>query len=137
MKKKLLVVLAVTCSVFAAGLLLAHHSTTNYDTERQITLQGTVTEFRLVNPHPLLYFKVKNEGGKEEEWFAESALPPARWFNNGWKANSLKPGDPITITGSPAKDGSRAMALRKFVGPSGQEGPGAAQDLPGRAQPPY
>lgn len=122
MEKKLLGVLAVVGSVFAAtGLLLAHHSANNYDSGKQITLQGTVTEFRLVNPHPLLYFTVKGETGNVEEWFAESGNPPARWYNSGFNSNVLKPGAPITITGSPSKDGRKMVRIRKLVGPSGQE----------------
>ena len=137
MKKKL-VVLAVAGSVFAvAGLLFAHHSATEYDSGRTITLQGTVTEFRLINPHPLLYFTVKSETGEVEEWFAESGSPPFRWYNNGWKANSLKPGDLLTITGSPSKDSRKRLLLRKFVGPNGVEGPGGNQPQPGRDQAQY
>ena len=120
MKKKLLVVLAVGGSIFAAaGLLLAHHSATGYDREREITLQGTVTEFRLTNPHPLLYFTAKDETGNVEEWFAESGSPPNRWYNDGWKANALKPGTPITITGNPSKDDRKRLMLRKMVAPNG------------------
>lgn len=123
MGRKFLVVLAVVGSVFSATvLLLAHHSLANIDREREITLQGTITEFKLVNPHPLLYFTVTDEAGKVEEWFGESGISPARWYNRGWKANALKPGDAITITGNPAKDSSlRLLRIIRIVDPSGRE----------------
>ena len=125
MKKKLLIPLNVSGFVLvAAGLLFAHHSGNNYDSGRQVTLQGTVTEFKLVNPHPLLYFTVKSENGVDEEWFAESGSPMFRWYNNGWRADSLKPGDQITVTGSLSKDNRKRLQLRKFVAPNGKEGPG-------------
>jgi len=123
MGRKLLVVLAVVGSVFsAAGLLLAHHSASNFDTGRVITLQGTVTEFKLLNPHPLLYFNVKDEAGNVEEWFGESGIAPFRWYNRGWPETALKPGDAITITGNPAKDSSRKMLrIHTIIGADGRE----------------
>jgi len=134
MRKQIIVALAVAASIFAAASLsFAHHSGNNYDSGRQITLQGTVTEFKLVNPHPLLYFTVKGENGKDEEWFAESALPPFRWYNNGWRADSLKVGDSITVTGSPSKDSRKRLQLRKFVDASGREGPGTTDLRPSSA----
>jgi hypothetical protein len=116
MGRKRLVVLAVVGSVFsAAGLLLAHHSTAHFDT-RVITLKGTVTEFKLVNPHPLLYFTVTDEAGNVAEWFGESGIAPFRWYNRGWKGNSLEPGDAITVEGNPSKDSSqKVLRMRRII----------------------
>src|SRR3990172_6830569 len=105
------------CAGLAVGVILlavsgpvfAHHSTVNFDREKQITLQGTVTDFKLLNPHPAVYFQVKDEAGNVVEWIAGSASPPARWYNSGWRANALKPGDAITITGNPSKDGQKVL----------------------------
>ena len=118
MKRKGLVLVTVACGLAAGTLLLAHHSAANYDMTKSITLQGTVTEFKLANPHPALYFKVK---GDDEDWFGESAAPPARWYNSGWRGNALKPGDEITITGAPTKDGRKMVRIRKIVTASGKE----------------
>ena len=104
-----------------SGPVLAHHSTVNFDREKQITLQGTVTDFKLLNPHPAVYFQVKDEAGNVVEWIAGSASPPARWYNSGWRANALKPGDAITITGNPSKDGQKVLRILKIVKSSGQE----------------
>ena len=111
----------------AAGFLLvpvwvlAHHSEANFDMAKQLTLRATVTDFKLLNPHPYVYFEVKDEAGKVVRWMAESGSTRATWYNSGWRANALKAGDAVTVTGSPARDGREIMRIRKIVGPGGQE----------------
>jgi len=121
MKNGRLAVLSVVIGLLVPMVVLAHHAATQYETDKLITLQGTVTEFRLVNPHPHLYFQVKDAAGNVAEWIAESGAPPSRWYNSGWRANAIKAGDMITITGGPRKDGQKMMRIRKIVSPSGQE----------------
>ena len=121
MKNRLVAALAAAIGVLVVPyLVLAHHAATNYDAGKQITLQGTVTEFKFGNPHPHVYFQAKDEAGNVVEWIAESGSPPARWYNSGWRANALKPGDAVTITGSPSKDGRKMVRIRKMVNPSRQ-----------------
>ena len=124
MRNRLAIALSVVGGVFAiAGPLLAHHAAATYDRDKEITLEGTITEFKLTNPHPTIYFTVKGANGIEE-WFAESQSPPYRWFNNGWNKNTIKPGDAITITGHPSKEaGRKRIAIVKIVAPSGAEYP--------------
>ena len=115
-------------AVVAVGVVLltvskpmfGHHSAANYDTDKQIELQGTVTDFKFANPHPLVYFQVKGEDGNVVEWVGESASPPPRWYNSGWRANALQPGDAITISGNPMKDGGKMLRIRKIVHASGK-----------------
>ena len=122
MKNGRLAVLSVVIGLLVAPVLvLAHHAATQYETDKLITLQGTVTEFRFVSPHPHLYFEVKDAAGNVAAWIAESGAPPSRWYNSGWRANALKVGDTITITGGPRKDGQKMLRIRKIVSPSGQE----------------
>ena len=122
MKNRLVAAWAAATGVLVVPyLVLAHHAATNYDAGKQITLQGTVTEFKFGNPHPPVYFQAKDEAGNVVEWIAESGSPPARWYNSGWRANALKPGDAVPITGSPSKDGRKMVRIRKMVNPSGQE----------------
>ena len=128
MKNRRLAALAVAIGVLVVpAAVLAHHAATNYDTEKLVTLTGTVTEFKFVNPHPHVYFQVKDEAGNMVEWIGESGAPPSRWYNSGWRANALKPGDPVTITGGPSKDGRKMLRIRKMVIPSGQEWTEGAQ----------
>lgn len=122
MKNKLATVAAVLVGVLVVPVLvLAHHSATIYDRDKQITLRGTVTEFKLINPHPHVYFRVKDEAGNVVEWIGDSARAPSQWFNSGWGANAFKPGDTITITGAPTKDGRPMIQIRKIVSPNGKE----------------
>ena len=122
MKNGRLAVLSLVIGLLMTPVLvLAHHAATQYETDKLITLQGTVTEFRFVSPHPHLYFEVKDAAGNVAVWVAESGAPPSRWYNSGWRANALKVGDSITITGGPRKDGQKMLRIRKIVSPSGQE----------------
>jgi hypothetical protein len=124
MRKLRIGLAAVACVFTIAGSVMAHHAANTYDREKSITLEGTVTEWRLGNPHPVLYFTVKKPDGTVEEWFAESQSPLYRWFNNGWNKNTVKPGDTITITGHPSKEPGRTrIAIEKVVAPNGQEYP--------------
>jgi hypothetical protein len=124
MRKTLAIALSVVGGVLAmAGPLLAHHAASSYDNTREIKLEGIVTEFRMVNPHPQLYFTVKGPDGIEE-WFGESQSPPYRWFNNGWKANTIKAGDAITVIGRPSREaGRKRVNITKIFGPNGAQYP--------------
>ena len=133
MRNRLAIALSAGIGVVAmAGPLLAHHAASSYDNTREIKMEGIVTEFRMVNPHPQLYFTVKAKDGSVEEWFGESQSPPYRWFNNGWKANTIKAGDKITVVGRPSREaGRKRVNITKIFGPNGAEYP----PKEGRVQP--
>src|SRR5262245_46235592 len=124
MRNRLAIALSVVGGVLAmASPLLAHHAASSYDNTKEIKLVGTVTEFRMVNPHPQLYFTVKGPDGTEE-WFGESQSPPYRWYNNGWKANTIKAGDTITVVGRPWREpGTKRVNITKITAPDGTEYP--------------
>jgi len=94
--------------------VLAHHGSNNYDTERLVTLKGTVTEFVWANPHSQLYFDVTDEKGNVAHWGAEMNQPRAL-ATAGFRKDIMKPGDKITISGAPAKSGSPRMFMREIV----------------------
>lgn len=122
--------------VAAAGLcalpLAAHHSfAAEYDAKQPIKIQGTVTKLEWTNPHARFYVDVTDASGKTVNWNFELASPNVL-TRSGWKRNSLKPGDKITVEGSRAKDGSmmanaRVVTLsdgrRVFAGSSGGDAP--------------
>ena len=88
--------------------MFAHHGTgASYAMDKKVTLKGTVTEFRLMNPHCQLYFDVKDEKGNVVHWSAEisSVFHLAK---AGWRRDSIKPGDQVTVVLSPSKVGSPA-----------------------------
>jgi hypothetical protein len=108
-----LTVLVVTTPMFG------HHSGSMWDRERRLTLKGSVTLVNFSNPHVQIHFEAKDGNGNAEEWTAESG-PPQRLYRAGWNADTLKPGDAITVMGVTAKDGRKVINIRELVGPKGQ-----------------
>lgn len=99
---------------------LPHHGFTAYDLNHQITLDGTVTAFRFANPHVQLHMDVKDEQGNVVNWRLEGS-GVYYWSRAGWSANSLQPGDRLTVTVAPAKAGTTPIGLiSKIVLPNGR-----------------
>ena len=115
MKKRVLAVLAVAAGlVMASRPTLAHHSMAMYDQTREITLTGTVTEFRLTNPHIQILFDVKTDQGNIEHW-SSIGDNPVNLRRKGWNRNTIKPNDQIPISGYPAKEGRPLMTTNTLV----------------------
>jgi len=99
-------VLASAIAAFA-GPALAHHSFAMFDHEKTMTLSGTVKEFEWTNPHAWLHIVAMDQKtGKPVEWSFEMG-GVGQVAAQGWKADSVKPGDKITVQMHPLKDGSR------------------------------
>ena len=97
-----------TLLFFICSPLLAHHGTgASYDSTKEVTLTGTVTDFVWKNPHAQIYFDVKGQDGKLVSWSAELNSPGVL-AREGWKRNMFKPGDELTITVNPSKAGTSA-----------------------------
>ncbi len=126
MNQKLLILIAAAVSVLTvSGPASAHHGTAAYDEVNPITLKGTVTEFLWANPHSQIKIDVKDEKGNIMHWVAET-FAPGKLARDGWTRNIVKPGDQVTVTISPAKDGSLEGLLRVVVLPDGRQfGPDA------------
>lgn len=95
---------------WAAALLVAmstavaaHHSPAAFDRSKTVTLKGTVKAFRWQNPHTWLEVDVPNERGKVETWGVEMTSPTFL-IRAGWKNNSVKPGDKVTVVVNPVRD---------------------------------
>jgi len=82
----------------------AHHSNSAYQVDRIITLEGTVKEWRWMNPHTWLVMTVEGPDGKTQEWAVEGR-PPGILGRAGWSAKILQPGERVTVHASPAKNG--------------------------------
>jgi hypothetical protein len=113
----------VTSFALAAGLLMvcspmfAHHgSAVSYviDLKKQVTVTGTVTEWRWANPHCYLMYDVKDEKGNIVNWGAETGAPNTM-AGHGFTRNTFKPGDTVTITVFPSRIGSARGLLSKVV----------------------
>lgn len=79
--------------------VLAHHSfSVQYDLKKSVQLKGFVTKVEWTNPHARFYVDVKDEKGAVRNWNFEIARPNVL-IRNGWKPNTLKIGDEITVNG--------------------------------------
>jgi hypothetical protein len=97
------------------GTLSAHHSfAAEYDGNKTVTLKGKVTKVEWVNPHSWVYIDVTDANGKVTNWSCETA-PPNMLYRQGWRRDSLKEGDEVTIDGFLAKDGSATMTARSVT----------------------
>src|SRR5215510_5243768 len=96
----------------------AHHSISGvYDSSQQVTIEGTVTEFRFVNPHPFLIAEVKQAGGTQE-WKLEMDNR-YELVDVGMNDKTLKRGDRIIVTGSPIRPPQMyALYIRKLDRPA-------------------
>lgn len=114
---------ALVGAAFAAAPAFAHHGAALYEPEKSINLAGTVVEFQFVNPHVLVYFDVKGADGKDVKWGGELTSPNRLARMGGpvkWHKEILKPGDKITLTGRPARNGAPAMIITQIVDAQGQ-----------------
>jgi len=99
--------------VVAFGVLLlslpirAHHSfAAQYDRNKPITLNGNVTKLEWMNPHIYFYMDVKDASGAVVTWSVEGGAPNTL-YRAGWRRDSLKVGDVVTVEGFLARDGSK------------------------------
>jgi Family of unknown function (DUF6152) len=105
--------------------LMAHHGTgVSYDASKPVSMKGVVTEFRYANPHPQLFFDVKNEKGEVEHWSGEFYPNPAQLVQTGWgkkrSESVLQPGTAIQITLAPARVGGPIGAIMKLANEKGE-----------------
>ncbi len=114
--KKFALFLAVTiAALLGSAPLLAHHGEANYDTDKVVSVKGTVSDFEFINPHTLITLDVKNDKGEIEKWDCEMRSPTMLVRVGGWDKNTLKPGDVITVFGFRAKNGTTVMRLQKLT----------------------
>ncbi len=127
-------------ALLAGGLLYAalpasaHHSfAAEYDAQKPIKITGTVTKIEWMNPHIYYYVDAKDDGGKLTNFAVEGGTPN-QLYRQGWRKNSLRVGDVITVSGFRAKNGSNhvngrmvilADGTRVFGGSADDGGPGA------------
>lgn len=99
----------------ASWPVFAHHSFAVYDRTKVLTLKGDVKTFQWTNPHCVVWFVVKPEGGGEaQEWGVETTSPGVL-TRSGWTRNSLKPGDHVAVEFNPLRDGSHGGGLNSVT----------------------
>jgi len=106
MRNGALVFLSAVLLPALATPVAAHHSfAAQYDREQPITLTGAVTKIEWNNPHVYFYIDVLNEeSGAVENWAWEMGAP-AVIQRSGWRRNSMKIGDLVTVAGWRARNG--------------------------------
>ena len=115
---------AVSVAAFlSVAPLFAHHGNAAYDTDKRVTVKGTVTQFTWSNPHCLLQFDVTDDGGHMVHWIAETENP-STMSRNGWSEKIVKPGDQVTVTMLPLKNGKPVGRIIEVIPPDGQRLPG-------------
>ena len=117
MRDTLFAVVLVVAGVVAPAV--AHHGAATFDTGKEITLKGVVTEWIWANPHCFLKFDAKDETGAVVRWACESGAPGAL-SRRGFKRNLLKLGDTLIVDGYRAKNGANLMDARRVTLSDGQ-----------------
>jgi hypothetical protein len=105
--------MAAAAAVLVSTPVLAHHSFAMFDSGKDQVLEGTVKEFQWTNPHSWVQVNVM-EDGKMVEYSVEGGSPNGL-ARRGWTRNSLKPGEKVTITIHPLKDGGKGGSFVKAV----------------------
>jgi hypothetical protein len=123
----------IGAAVLAAGVLLAgasrpsahHGSGISYDLTKPWTTKATITDFKYINPHPLVLFDRTDEKGEVQHWHSEIITNPSRMIRAGWAKSkaeeALKPGTMVTLTLATAKAGGFSAVITKIVNEQGVE----------------
>jgi Family of unknown function (DUF6152) len=91
-------------ALFGTGQALAHHSTAaEFDQSRPVTFTGAVHKVMWMNPHVYTHIEVKQAGGATFVYHVEGGSPNTL-FRQGWRKDSLKVGDVVTVSGWRAKN---------------------------------
>jgi len=102
-----------------AGPVLAHHSFTMFDMTKRLTLVGTITSFEWTNPHAYIEIDVPDEKGAVKHWSIEMGSPSIL-MQSGWKFNSIKAGEKLTLLINPMKSGQAGGFLSTATLPDGR-----------------
>ena len=111
--------IATIAVLTASAAVLAHHGAATFDTGKELTMQGTVTEWVWSNPHCFLKFDVMEKDGTVRHWTVETSNPPDM-VNRGWSRRSFKGGEKVTVTVEPVKSGNPVGRLLTVTLPDGK-----------------
>jgi len=109
--------------VGAGAPLLAHHSFSMFDMDKNVTYTGVVLDYKWNNPHVHFTIDIKPAAGVDQatvgRWDVEGGSTNIM-ARQGWTRATLKAGDPIKLVGHPMKDGSKCISLFYMIKPDGK-----------------
>jgi hypothetical protein len=118
-KRRTLIVLVLVVAPLLAPSAMAHHGSSDYDVSREVTIAGTVKEWKWTQPHTWVVLNVSRPGGVVEEWSGEG--PPLQWAaSRGWSTATLKAGESVRLVMYPARAQARG-GLVKRIEPAGRD----------------
>ena len=122
MKAKTIALFGVLGTLALVVPAFAHHSFAMFEMSKNITYVGTVQEYNWENPHTHIIMKVADKPGVDQStvgvWDVEGGAVNIM-ARQGWNRASYKPGDPISVTGHPMRDGSKGVSLFYVTKPDG------------------
>jgi hypothetical protein len=101
----------------ASAPLLAHHGAASFDETKTVMVTGTITDYVWANPHVYVKLDAKDDAGKTVHWVIE-AQNPVSMNAIGWRKDTFKVGDAVSVDVNQAKNGSP-------IGSTGGSGPTA------------
>ena len=119
MRALTLVVAVVACVLAAAGAYAHHAFATEFDVNRQVTLEGKVVKVELINPHSWIHVEVMQDG-KPVVWMIEGGSPNAL-VRRGITKNSIPVGSQLIVRGYGTRDGSNKAVGRDMKFADGRE----------------
>ena len=102
-----------------AGPALGHHSFARFDPDTTVEAQGTIKEFQWTNPHSWIEVMVTDAEGQEVQWSLELGSPGGL-ARDGWTPRTIVPGDEVTVTFHPSRDGASLGQFLTMVLPNGE-----------------
>lgn len=111
----------LACLLFSAVGHSHHNFNAYFDVLGRVTVEGVITEVRMVNPHSRITMEVENDQGAPEIWLIETGNAKSMARDHGWTANTVPIGSKVIAHGFPAFSGRSMLALIQFTFEDGRE----------------
>ena len=115
MQSRILLVVAA-CALLGTSAQAHHSISAVYDDSQRVSIEGVVTEFQFVNPHPLVVIDVKDGAGNAQQWRLEMDTH-RELADIGFTSDTLKPGERLVIIGSRARRQPQSLYIRRLERP--------------------